>query len=109
MNCNMRKPHYMRRLRFSWRRLPLQKLLQRLARQNQNRIINMTGMTTAEKLPVSLTTFAADGVTPEPINGPMVWLSSDESIMTAATSSDGLSGFAVSVGPGIAHFTWSAD
>ena len=69
----------------------------------------MTGMTTAEKLPVSLTTFAADGVTPEPINGPMVWLSSDEAIMTAAPSADGLSGFAVSVGPGIAHFTWSAD
>ncbi len=69
----------------------------------------MAGMTTAEKLPVTLTVFAEDGVTPEKLDGPMVWLSSDETVMTGAPDADGLTGFAVSVGPGTAHFTWSGD
>lgn len=71
----------------------------------------MATMTTDQHIPITLATFAADGVTPEPTEGPIEWASSDETVMRGniTDTAMGTTGFAESVAPGgPVRMTWTA-
>jgi hypothetical protein len=71
----------------------------------------MATMDTSEKIglagPVKIV--AHDGVTEANVDGPIVWRSSDETVMTPAPDADGRNGFWVSVAPGTATPFLDAD
>lgn len=70
----------------------------------------MATMTTDQHIPVALATFAKDEVTPEPHDGPIIWASSDETVIKANITDvvTGETGFVESVAPGTARMTWTA-